>query len=297
MQAAHGANENFKLDQELKRRERIGAYAMADRYIAELIRMHLPGRAPGSIRVLDVGTGQGYAIKRLRELGYDAHGLEPGGRYADTEPTVLPYVYRVYSQDFPQAHPDVEKFDFIFSNGVVEHVGTTDGNADLVPDYLEYRKTFINSQLALLRDGGILVVIGPNRLFPLDFQHGDHYYGFVQHLDRIPFLKYTTIPWHPRNHLCSYDDIKRLTQASDYDVTFLNVSQRKYCSLTALEDKPMQKAIFKSYVSAVSFLPFGLRKFLETHTVFVCKLNARGGAAQAVPSKTEQASVNNHQAA
>ena len=268
---AHGADENYRLNDELRIRERLGASAMAERYISEIIKTYLPGKASSDVRVLDVGTGQGMAVKALRELGYDAYGLEPGGRFSDMDEAIRPYVYRVFSQDLERIHPEVEKFDLLFSNGVVEHVGTTDGNADLVPNFIEYRNTFITSQLSLLKKDGVLVVIGPNRLFPFDFQHGDHYYGFVQYLDKIPFLKYTTIPWHPRNHLCSYNDIKSLAEESGYDVEFIHITQEKYCSLTKLRNSPILRSIFKSYVYVTSFLPFYLRRFFEPHTVFVCR--------------------------
>ena len=78
--AAHGADPQFKLNQELRLREKIGSAAQAERYVNRLIKKHFPGRPASSIRVLDVGTGQGFAVKALRNLGYDAWGLEPGGR-------------------------------------------------------------------------------------------------------------------------------------------------------------------------------------------------------------------------
>jgi len=140
---AHGADESYTLNDELRFRERMGASAMAERYISQIIRTYFPDRSPSSIRVLDVGTGQGMAVKTLRTLGYDAYGLEPGGRFSDVDEDVRPYVYRVFSHDLEKTHPEVEKFDLLFSNGVVEHVGTTDGNADLVVDYIEYRSLFI----------------------------------------------------------------------------------------------------------------------------------------------------------
>jgi len=271
---AHGADADYRLNDEARIRERLGASAMAERYISQIIKTSFPGRPPSDIRVLDVGTGQGLAVKTLRELGYDAYGLEPGGRFSDMDEAVRPYVYRVFSQDLERVHPEVEKFDLLFSNGVVEHVGTTDGNAALVPNYIEYRDIFVRSQLSLLRVGGILVIIGPNRLFPFDFQHGDHYYGIIQYLDNIPFLKYMTIPWHPKNHLCSYNDIRVLAEKSGYDVEFIHTTQEKYCSLTRLRNSPVQRSIFKFYVHATALLPFYLRQFFEPHTVFICRLVA-----------------------
>jgi SAM-dependent methyltransferase len=272
---AHGADPQFKLNQELRLREKIGSAAQAERYVNRLIKKHFVGRPASSIRVLDVGTGQGFAVKALRNLGYDAWGLEPGGRLDDAEPGVRPFIYRVYSQDLLNQHPEIERFDFIFSSGVVEHVGTTDGNSDLVENYREYRKVFMESQLSLLRVGGILCVTGPNRLFPFDFQHGDHYYhSILKVLDRLPVLKNATIPWHPRNHLVSYRDLQKIAAALPYKVEFLYESQADYSSMTKIRKFALLKVIFLTYIKAVSALPFAIRQYLETHTVFICRLTA-----------------------
>jgi SAM-dependent methyltransferase len=271
--SAHGADPQFKLNQELRTRERIGSAGQAERYIHRLIRKHFPGRPASSIRVLDVGTGQGFAVKALRSLGYDAWGLEPGGRLDEAEPAVRPFIHTVYSQDLLIQHPDIERFDFIFSSGVVEHVGTSDGNSALVENYREYRKVFMDSQLALLRAGGILLVSGPNRLFPFDFQHGDHYYhGILKMFDHLPILKHATLPWHPRNHLVSCRDLQRIVAALPYEVEFIHESQADYSSMTKIRNHPLIRVLFRAYIGTVSVLPFFVRQFVETHTVFICRL-------------------------
>src|SRR6185437_15560489 len=106
-------------------------------------------------------------------------------------------------------------------SGVVEHVGTSDGNSSLVANFRDFRLNFIASQLDLLRDGGILMVCGPNRLFPFDFQHGDHYYGPLRFFDRFPVARHMTLPWHPKNHLVSYKDLKGLAMQCARDLTFI----------------------------------------------------------------------------
>lgn len=280
---AHGADPAYKVGEKLRIQEIIGSEGIARRFVAPLLRRHFPGREPATIRVLDVGCGLGRAIIALRELGYDAWGLEPGGRLNDADRDVRNYIYTCFSQDIPSLHPEMEKFDLIMSHGVIEHVGTTDGNADLVPDYESFREIFIASQLALLRSGGLLLVCGPNRLFPFDFQHG-HRYGVLPALKtRLPFLKYLTIPWHPRNHLVSHAELQRIAQKSSFAVDFLDESQRNYSSMSQLRNRPLMRAAFKTYITIVSPLPLVLRRHLETHTVFVCRRVAEPPPSGATP--------------
>ena len=112
------------------------------------------------------------------------------------------------------------------------------GSAGQVENYREYRKVFMESQLALLRAGGILLVSGPNRLFPFDFQHGDHYYhGILKIFDHLPLLKHATLPWHRDNHLVSCRDVQKIVAALPYKVEFLHESQADYRSMTKIRNQ------------------------------------------------------------
>ncbi len=269
---AFGADVTYKVNTQLAVQERIGSYGIAQQFIVPMLQRHFPERRPETVRVLDVGCGLGFAIIGLRELGYDAWGLEPGGRQFDADPRALPYILPLFTHEVPQEHPDMEKFDLIMSHGVIEHVGTSDGNARLVPDFQSYRAMFICSQVDLLRPRGLLVVCGPNRLFPFDFQHGDHTYGFLGPLKQsIPPLKYLTLPWHEKNHLASFSDLEKIARRCGLPVRFLDESQQDYSSMSQLRDRPFAAASFRAYINAVSLLPRSLRRFLETHTIFVCQ--------------------------
>jgi SAM-dependent methyltransferase len=274
-ESAHGADPDYKVGEQLALQERIGSYGIATRFIVPILRRYFPGRRPETVRVLDVGCGLGWAIIGLRELGFDAWGLEPGGRRHDADPRALPYIYPFFSQDLLQRCPEIEKFDLIMSHGVIEHVGTSDGNADLVSDFCDYREIFICSQIDLLRCGGVLVVCGPNRLFPFDFQHGDHTYGVLSTLKRhAPTLRHLTIPWHRRNHLVSYADLREIAQRSGRQLAFHDQSQRNYSSMSQLRQHRYLAATFNAYRIVVSLLPRPLRRHLETHTIFICQLVA-----------------------
>jgi SAM-dependent methyltransferase len=269
---AFGADPDYKVGEQLAIQEKMGSEGIARRFVAPMLQRHFP-RPPGTVRVLDVGCGLGHTINALRELGYDAWGLEPGGRRHDADSQAAPYILPYFSQDLPQNRPDIEKFDMVMSHAVIEHVGTTDGNGDLAPDYREYRKLFVNSQLDLLRPGGLLLLCGPNRLFPLDFQHGDHQYGILGPLKRaVPMLRHITIPWHRRNFLVSYGDMAKIARQSGRRLSFIDESQRGYSTMSQFRNRPMLQAAYRTYIDTIAMLPGALRRPFETHTILVCRL-------------------------
>jgi len=272
---AYGADPDYKVGEQLAMQEQLGSEGIAKRFVAPMLQRHFAHRRPETVRVLDVGCGLGHTINVLRELGYDAWGLEPGGRRKDADSRAAPFILPYFSQDLPQSRPDIEKFDMVMSHAVIEHVGTTDGNGDLAPDYRDYRVLFVNSQLDLLRPGGLLLLCGPNRLFPFDFQHGDHQYGVLGPLKRsVPALRHITIPWHKRNFLVSYGDMAAIARQSGRRLTFLDEPQRGYSSMSQFRNRPSLQAAYRAYISGVSMLPRAVRRPFETHTILVCRLEA-----------------------
>ena len=73
-------------------------------------------------RVLDVGTGCGFLVKRLRELGCDAWGVD-SSEYAITNTCAPGYILRASVTDLPFAD---DRFDVVFSNGLWEYVEEAD---------------------------------------------------------------------------------------------------------------------------------------------------------------------------
>jgi hypothetical protein len=88
----------------------------------------------------------------------------------------------------------------------------------------------------------------------------------------VPALRHLTIPWHRRNHLVSYADLRKIAQRSGHRLKFLDESQSNYSSMSMLRERPYIAAIFNAYRTVSAQLPLLLRRHLETHTIFVCQL-------------------------
>jgi len=123
--------------------------------------------------VLDAGCGIGTMVATLLDLGFEAHGFDLIENIAywvrqdlstrhfvvtDPDRLILPY--------------DDSCFDFAFSFGVIEHIGTTDGNATRRRDYHEIRRQWTRELFRVVRVGGHMLLAGPNKGFPIDTAHG-----------------------------------------------------------------------------------------------------------------------------
>lgn len=208
----------------------------------------------GAKRVLDAGCGVGATVERLVEHGFDAHGFDllenvkywkrlgrPVDRYvvsAAVDP-VLPYADGT--------------FDALYSFGVIEHVGTNDGNATRLPDYHDIRRRWTQELMRVVRPGGSLLLAGPNRQFPIDTAHG--WDAEALPLEKtISRLAKVTVhrPWGP-NFLWGYPDVERYVAGQDCRIEGLTVDGLMFFSRVPWPFRTMAQAY-------VRHLPKGLLK-------------------------------------
>ncbi len=138
-------------------------------YLIPLLNELFPNAPSGSVRVLDVGSGVAKSVDLLRDAGYDAWGVDSGHR-------AMHWKRRKYPQNLVIANgqampfPD-DTFDFIFSAGVLEHVGCDGDARSPSPGHEQARLDFVSGSVRVTRPGGMINYTGPNRLFPFDLFH------------------------------------------------------------------------------------------------------------------------------
>ncbi|MBI5870705.1 MAG: methyltransferase domain-containing protein [Actinobacteria bacterium] len=141
-----------------------GAQRIDEEYLIPYLR-----REPAE-RILDAGCGIGRTVKNLIERGYDAYGID------------LPCLAEYWSKDgndpgrffccdaarlpFPDGY-----FDVVLSMGVIEHIGTIDGDCTLADDYRSARQFYADELIRVTRTGGRMLIACPNKRFPIDPQH------------------------------------------------------------------------------------------------------------------------------
>lgn len=156
-----------------------------------------------SATVLPVGCGGGWDVETLHKEGFLAWGIDIGGRvmvWKDRSCVDFLSMSDALYLPFPDS-----AFDFVFSDGVIEHIAE-DWSNQRRDWQIQQRRQFAESLLRVTKPGGYILVTCPNRLFPIDFFHGGKLFHRLQMHVRL-HSPFETL------YLLSYGDIKYLFQA------------------------------------------------------------------------------------
>ena len=97
-------------------------------------------------RILDVGTGNGYLLEALRELGCNSYGTEISSHSARISEEKFPG--KIFKGELKDADYEAGFFDVIFLTDVLEHLSNPSGTI------LEINR--------ILKRGGFIFIISPN---------------------------------------------------------------------------------------------------------------------------------------
>lgn len=130
-----------------------------------------------SVRLLSVGCGSAVDVAVLREHGYFCWGADPDENcYADARE----FFVRSDACSLPFAS---DGFDVTMCMEALEHIGAPNTNREWLPcpEFRANRKRAVEELLRVTRPGGLIIIVTPNRLFPID-EHGTGKTGIRWHL-------------------------------------------------------------------------------------------------------------------
>jgi len=161
--------------------------------------------------VLDVGCGLGTEVEEARKDGYDSYGVDlpnmgPYWRRAGRDPS------RFFECNAVRLPFRSDMFDFVWSLGVIEHIGTNNDTATLTEHYDQARCQYASELIRVTKPGGRIIVSCPNKSFPIDIHHGptcgDHFKRLRWHIYNKTKLNIHKT-WG-KYHLLSYSETRRL---------------------------------------------------------------------------------------
>lgn len=170
--------------------------AKVQRRIARFLIPHLRRNSVAS--VLEVGAGNGQGTLMLRQMGLDAHAVDPHFR-ADVS-ALHPCLKRASGLYLPYQN---RQFDLSFSLDVIEHVGTAGPALQLSPDHWRLRRQFVDELCRVSCE--LVVITTANKRFPFD-EHGSRLLGSFR-------------PHSPREReTLSVDELVRLFRRNGFEL-------------------------------------------------------------------------------
>src|SRR5438309_8827992 len=118
----------------------------------------------GNVQLLSVGCGSAVDVAVLREHGYFCWGSDP-------DDNCFPDARQFFVQSDACSLPfDSEAFDVTICLEAFEHIGAPNTNNEWkpCPEYRANRKRAAEEMLRVTKPGGVIILVTPNRLFPID---------------------------------------------------------------------------------------------------------------------------------
>lgn len=182
-------------------------------------------RARGARSVLDVGCGVGAMVRTFLDLDYDAYGVDL--------PQLAPHWARlnlavdrmfVVSPDAFRLPFTDGSIDFVYTLGVIEHIGTSNGHSDRLHDYQAIRKHWLRELFRVTKPGGSMLIGGPNRGFPIDAAHDLDSRASRAERWLSKMLKTSVHKTWGENFLWSYRDVSRYLEGLDFTIEPQSIS-------------------------------------------------------------------------
>jgi len=153
-----------------------------------------PSKAP---RLLSTGCGVGVEVDLLAGAGFDAYGIDCGERTQVWQRRQHPerlYIANAKSLPFADC-----AFDFVSTSCLLPHIGVVGDTTEVTADYEQQRQHAAREIARVVRPGGFIFLMNPNRRCPLDFHH------LQPNPNRLVRLHSPT-----ERFLLSYGDLRRL---------------------------------------------------------------------------------------
>jgi SAM-dependent methyltransferase len=130
-----------------------------------------------ALSMVSVGCGSAVDVAILREHGYCCWGTDP-------DENCHPVARKFFVQSDACSLPfNSERFDVTMCMEAFEHIGAPNTNRAWrpCPEYRANRRRAAEELLRITKPGGVIILVTPNRLFPID-EHGVGKTGLRWHL-------------------------------------------------------------------------------------------------------------------